>query len=172
MEEGLKHMKKLVIINGTMWVGKTATSKALYKKLENSVWLDGDWCWMMNPFTVNDENKEMVIDNITHLLRNFLMNSSLEYVIFNWVIHLEEIFDMILNKLDGIEFEVIEITLISNEESFRKRVSADIQNNLREIEALNAGLERIKLYTNMNTIKIDTSDISISETVEKIINII
>lgn len=165
-------MKKLIIINGTMGVGKTATSKALYKKLENSVWLDGDWCWMMNPFIVNDENKEMVLDNITHLLRNFLMNSSFEYVIFNWVIHLEEIFDMVLSKLDGLEFEVIKITLICNEDSFRKRVSADIANNLREKEALDMGLERIPLYENMNTIKIDTSDISVLETANKIIKII
>lgn len=63
-------MKKLIIINGTMGVGKTATSKALYQKLESSVWLDGDWCWMMNPFIVNEENKTMVIDNITHHFRN------------------------------------------------------------------------------------------------------
>lgn len=165
-------MKKLIIINGTMGVGKTATSKALYKKLENSVWLDGDWCWMMNPFIVNDENKEMVLDNITHLLRNFLMNSSLEYVIFNWVIHLDEIFDMVLSKLDGLEFEVIKITLMCNEDSFRERVSADIANNLREKEALDMGLERIPLYKNMNTIKIDTSDISVLETANKIIKII
>ncbi|AJD25562.1 AAA domain protein [Clostridium botulinum] len=54
-------IKKLIIINGTMRVGKTATSKELNKKLNNSVWLDDDWCWMMNPFTVNDENKNMVI---------------------------------------------------------------------------------------------------------------
>lgn len=165
-------MKKLIIINGTMGIGKTATSKALYKKLENSVWLDGDWCWMMNPFIVNDENKEMVLDNIAHLLRNFLMNSSFEYVIFNWVIHLEEIFDMVLSKLDGLEFEVIKITLMCNEDSFRKRVSADIDNDLRENEALDMGLERIPLYKNMNTIKIDTSDISILETANKIIKII
>ncbi|MGO5075796.1 AAA family ATPase [Clostridium sporogenes] len=165
-------MKKLIIINGTMGVGKTATSKALYRKLENSVWLDGDWCWMMNPFIVNDENKAMVLDNITHFLRNFLLNSSFEYVIFNWVIDLEEIFDMILSKLNGLEFEVIKITLICNEDSFRKRVSKDIATNLREKEALNIGLERIPLYENMDTIKIDTSYISISETANKIIKII
>lgn len=64
--------------------------------LINSVWLDGDWCWMMNPFTVSDENKNMVINNITHLLRSFLTNSSFQYVIFNWVIHYEDIFNLIL----------------------------------------------------------------------------
>src|SRR5476649_2686108 len=69
--------KKLIIINGTMGVGKTATCRELNKNLENSVWLDGDWCWMINPFVVNDENKNMVVNNITYLLRNLLTNSSL-----------------------------------------------------------------------------------------------
>lgn len=56
--------KKLVIVNGAMGVGKTTTCKELSKKLQNSVWLDGDWCWMINQFVVNEENKCMVINNI------------------------------------------------------------------------------------------------------------
>ena len=47
-----------------MGVGKTTTCEELSKKLQNSVWLDGDWCWMINPFVVNEENKRMVINNI------------------------------------------------------------------------------------------------------------
>lgn len=165
-------MKKLVIINGTMGVGKTATSKELYQKLQNSVWLDGDWCWMMNPFIPNEENREMVLDNITHLLRNFLTNSTYEYVIFNWVIHLEEIYDMILKRLDGLEFELYKITLMCSEESFKKRVLLDIKNNAREEAALEAGLERFPLYEKLNTTKIDTSKISVSEAADKIVEII
>ena len=164
--------KKLVIINGNMGVGKTATCKELYKKLENSVWLDGDWCWMMNPFIVNEENKQMVENNINYLLRRFLTSSSFEYVIFNWVIHLEEIFDMILNKLDDLEFEVIKITLICNEESLRNRIALDIENNLRDEENINLSLERNPLYNDMSTIKLDTSNISIIETVNNVIKIL
>ncbi len=74
--------KKLIIVNGAMGVGKTTTCKELNKSLQNSVLLDGDWCWMMNPFVVNEENKKMVIDNITYLLRGFIRNSTIEYVIF------------------------------------------------------------------------------------------
>ena len=67
--------KKLIIINGTMGVGKTTIIKMLYKELENSFWLDGDNCWMMNPFIVNEENKKMVVDNITYILNSFIKNS-------------------------------------------------------------------------------------------------
>lgn len=69
--EELNLIKKLIIINGTMGVGKTATSKELNKKLNNSVWLDGYWCWMMNPFTVNDENKNMVIKKHNLFIEEF-----------------------------------------------------------------------------------------------------
>lgn len=164
-------MKKLIIINGTMGVGKTATCMKLNKELQNSVWLDGDWCWMMNPFIANEENKLMVEKNITYLLRNFLTNSNFDYVIFNWVIHLEEIFDLILNKLDDLEFEVIKITLMCNKESLKNRISIDVNNGLRDKDCINRSLERIPLYKNMDTIKIDTSEISTDEVVKKITEI-
>lgn len=155
-----------------MGIGKTATSRELNKRLNNSVWLDGDWCWMMNPFTVNDENKNMVINNIAYLLRSFLTNSSYEYVIFNWVIHTEDIFNLVLQPLGNLEFEVIKISLICSEETLRKRIVNDIQLNLRNGDELSMSLERLELYKNMNTVKIDTTDISITETVDKIIEII
>jgi len=69
-----------------MGIGKTSTCKELNKNLNDSIWLDGDWCWMMNPFTVNDKNRNMVINNITYVLRNFLTNSSFENKIKN-IIH-------------------------------------------------------------------------------------
>ena len=34
--------------------------KALLKHLDNAVWLDGDWCWMMHPRKVTEENKRTV----------------------------------------------------------------------------------------------------------------
>lgn len=103
-----------------MGVGKTATCQALNRALAHSVWLDGDWCWKMHPFVVNDENKKMVIDNITYLLRNFLSNQLFEYVVFSWVIHLEYIYDAILDALDGLPFDVVKITLMCSEETLKK----------------------------------------------------
>jgi broad-specificity NMP kinase len=164
--------KKLIIINGTMGVGKSAACRELYKSLENSVWLDGDWCWMMNPFIVNDENKNMVINNITYLLRSFLNNSSLQYIIFNWVIHMEDIFDGILEPLKDLNFEIIKITLTCSEEALKKRILKDVKLNLREESSINRSVERLEIYKNMSTVKIDTSNLSISETVNKMVNVI
>ena len=65
-------MKTLYMIGGTMGVGKTTVCQQLKRDLQNSVFLDGDWCWDASPFHVTDETKAMVIDNICYLLINFL----------------------------------------------------------------------------------------------------
>ena len=77
--------KQLILVGGAMGVGKSAVCRELLRQLTPGVWLDGDWCWNMNPFVVSEENKRMVLSNITHLLRAYLDNSSYRYVLFCWV---------------------------------------------------------------------------------------
>ncbi|MEG1871214.1 MAG: AAA family ATPase, partial [Peptostreptococcaceae bacterium] len=124
--------KKLLIINGVMGVGKTTVSKKLYKKLENSFWLDGDNCWNMNPFIVNEENKEMVLNNIGFMINSFLANSSTKYVVFNWVIQSDEIMESVLNKIDTEDIDVYKITLMCTKEELIRRIEDDIKNGLRD----------------------------------------
>lgn len=161
-------MKKLIIINGTMGVGKSTICRELYRQLNNSVWLDGDWCWMMNPWTVTEENILMVEDNISHLLRNYLRNSSFEHIIFSWVIHREEISDRLLKKLGGHEFQLFKISLICSESALRERM---IKDN-RSQDSIRLSIERLKNYEGMDTIKIDTADQEIESVVERIFDIV
>ena len=164
--------KKLIIINGVMGVGKTSVSKALYKQLDNSFWLDGDNCWMMNPFEVTSENKYMVIDNITYLINNFIKNSKSKYIILNWVIHTDEIMDSILYKINIDKIDLYKITLICDEDTLVKRIKKDIKSGIRDEDNIKRSLDKLKLYKNMNTLKIDTSNKSIDEIVENIKNVI
>jgi len=78
-------MKQIYLIGGTMGVGKTVTCQQIKAKLGNSVYLDGDWCWDMNPFVVSEETKKMVIKNITGVLNNFINCSVCNHIIFSWV---------------------------------------------------------------------------------------
>ncbi|MCI9578727.1 MAG: AAA family ATPase, partial [Oscillibacter sp.] len=48
-------MKRLYLIGGPMGVGKTAACRELQRRLNRSVFLDGDWCWDANPFRVTEE---------------------------------------------------------------------------------------------------------------------
>ena len=93
-------MKKLILIGGTMGVGKTATSSLLKQKLNQSVFLDGDWCWDMHPFIVNEQTKAMVMKNICFMLNQFIHCPVYETILFCWVMHEQGIIDEILSNLD------------------------------------------------------------------------
>ena len=119
-------MKKLILVGGTMGVGKSSVCRALHQRLTPSVWLDGDWCWNLNPFEVTEETKAMAMDNIAHLLGSFLRCSQTEYVIFSWVMHQQEIIDELLSRLTGTAFTLYSYSLVCSEEilSGWKRISA------------------------------------------------
>lgn len=164
-------MKKLFLIGGTMGVGKTTICQNLKKRLFNSVYLDGDWCWNANPFKVTDETKKMVIDNICYLLNNFLQCSEYENIIFSWVMHKQTIIDTIMSKINANNYQLIDISLISDEQTIKKRLLNDINSGLRTMDVIERSIEKIPLYKNLSTIKIDTSNQSVDETVQAIINI-
>ena len=91
-------MKRLFLIGGTMGVGKTTVGQILKKRLPDCVFLDGDWCWEMDPFQVNDETKQMVMENICFLLKNFIRCSAYKNIVFCWVMHEQTIIDEIRGK--------------------------------------------------------------------------
>ena len=153
-------MKRLILISGPMGVGKTTVATLLNRQLDHSVFLDGDWCWMMHPFTVTEETKAMVLDNITHLLRNFLACSQLETVIFCWVMDSQVILDTILARLELEDVAVCSFTLTATPEALARRVEADIARELRQPGDTERSIARLPHYDTMDTIKLDVSDSS------------
>ena len=153
-------MKRLILINGTMGSGKTATCRELLKMLDRCVFLDGDWCWMMDPFVVTEETKTMVQDNIAHLLRNFLNCSEYENVLFCWVMQDEEIIDDLLSALKGLEFVLYKFTLMVSVQALTGRIQKDVEHHVRTPDVLERSLQRLPLYEKMHTVKIDVSDIT------------
>ena len=167
MEDKNKLKKKFIIVNGTIGVGKTAVCEKLCQKIKKCVWLDGDWCWMMNPWMITEENKRMVEDNITHLLLNFLANPSFDYVIFSWVLHRQEILDTLLNPLQDLEFELTKVTLTCSKEALESR----ILKSGRDESTVQRALERLKLYESMHTIKVDTTELTVEEAADHILKV-
>ena len=146
-----------------MGIGKTTVCQYLKKELFNSVFLDGDWCWDASPFQVTDETKGMVLDNITHVLNNFIRCSAYENIIFCWVMHEQSIIDTILKKLDLSDCRVRSISLIAGEKVVRERIASDIAKGIRTPDAVERSLARLPLYQKLNTIKIDTTGKSVPE---------
>ena len=161
-------MKKLILVGGTMGVGKSSVCRALHQRLTPSVWLDGDWCWNLNPFEVTEETKAMAMDNIAHLLGSFLRCSQTEYVIFSWVMHQQEIIDELLSRLTGTAFTLYSYSLVCSEEILIQRLEKDIRRGRRHPDVLERSRKRLPLYQSLDTCKLDVGRRTPEEAAEKI----
>lgn len=159
-------MKKIYLIGGTMGIGKTTVCQIMKDKLPNSVFLDGDWCWDMHPFQITEETKEMVMDNICHLLNNFIRCSAYDNIIFGWVLHEQTIINKILSRLETSDCVVNIISLICEADALICRLQADVDKGLRQSDVIARSVARIPLYKDLNTIKIDVSQITAAQAAE------
>lgn len=163
-------MKSLVFIHGPNGVGKSSVCHSLNQQLHNSAWLDSDWCRMTNPFTFTDEAIQLTISNMTHMLKSYLACSFIEYVIFNYGFHgpRRKIYDEVIKNISVIDFRIIPIMITCSEEENIKRMIKDGRDSDRIKRALNAR----SIYDGLETPKIDTTELTVEMTVNKLIEII
>lgn len=147
-----------------MGIGKSTICNQLNQDLDHSVFLDGDWCWNMDPFIVNQDTKNMVLDNITHCLNNFIHTPGIENIIFCWVMHKQDIIDQIIQKLDTEGVDIHLISLICEEEELIKRMLIDRRDN----QTIRKSLRYLELYKDLDTQKIDVTTLDVQKTIDKI----
>lgn len=157
-------MKHVYLIGGPMGIGKSTICNQLNKDLDHSVFLDGDWCWNMDPFIVNQDTKNMVLDNITHCLNNFIHTPGIENIIFCWVMHKQDIIDQIIQKLDTEGVDIHLISLICEKEELIKRMLIDRRDN----QTIRKSLQYLELYKDLDTQKIDVTTLDVQKTIDKI----
>ena len=157
-------MRKFYLIGGPMGVGKTTVCQILKRKLDRCVFLDGDWCWDMDPFIVNAQTKALVLDNICDILNRFLTCSVFENVVFCWVLHQQDILDTLLARIDSRGWKVVCISLTASPQTLTERLERDIAAGRRQADVIPRSLARLPLYARLNTIKIDTSHRTAKET--------
>ena len=164
-------MKQVYLIGGTMGVGKTTACRLLKEKLDNSVFLDGDWCWDMHPFIVNEETRKMVMENIVFLLNQFIHCSAYQHIIFGWVMHEQSILDDITRQLDLSDCRLHAVSLVCSPEALKVRLQRDIDAGLRQPDVLDRSIPRLPLYDRLKTTKIDVSDCSPEQAAEQIMQL-
>ena len=152
-----------------MGAGKSAVGKELNRLTNKSVWLDGDDLWRMNPFTVSESTKLMVIKNIRAVINNFLACPDIECVIFTWVMHEQSIIDDILSglALDGVEVRAV--SLILSEEARKSRLEKDIAAGIRQPDIVERSPGYFEKYSVLDTEKLDVSGISPDEAAGRIL---
>lgn len=157
-------MKHVYLIGGPMGIGKSTICNQLNQDLDHSVFLDGDWCWNMDPFIVNQDTKNMVLDNIIHCLNNFIHTPGIENIIFCWVMHKQDIIDQIIQKLDTEGVDIHLISLICEKEELIKRMLIDRRDN----QTIRKSLQYLELYKDLDTQKIDVTTLDVQKTIDKI----
>lgn len=166
-----KNLKTIYMIGGPMGVGKTTVSQIMKVKLDNSVFLDGDWCWDAHPFHVTEETKRMVLDNICFLLNQFIRCSAYQNIIFCWVLHEQEILDTLLAKLDKVDCSIKVISLLCSESELKARLMKDVAAGKRTSDVVERSIERLSHYGALHTEKINTDGKSPMEIADEVINI-
>lgn len=163
-------MKRFVIINGPMGVGKTTVGKILCDKLGHAAFIDGDWCLDIHPFVGNKETEAMAIDNIIHMARNYYHCSESDTIVVSWIIS-EQNTNKIIEGVSNLNFQIYNIVLTCSKEALIDRWKKDTVTEWRNDEKWLS--QSINSLDNFNEFEsgyvIDTSNSSADLVADKII---
>jgi len=125
----------------------------------------------MHPFQVTEETKRMVMENICFLLNNFIRCSAYENIVFCWVMHQQSILDDLLSRLETANCRIYTISLVCGEQALRNRLRRDVNAGIREEDVIQRSIERLPFYDQLDTAKIDVSEIGPEEAANLIVSI-
>ena len=111
----------------------------------------------------------MVMENICFLLNNFIRCSSIENIIFCWVLHEQSIIDHILAHINTTGCELHLISLVCSEDMLRIRLLRDVEAGIRKEDIMSRAIERIPLFYALRTTKVDVSHITPEQAADFII---
>lgn len=111
----------VIIISGSPCVGKTTVAKEVFELLDNCAYLDGDWAWCVNPFTVEDPRLRDGDKNMSFILSTYL-ESQFQYVIFSSVVATDQgIREKIIKDISYSDFHILGITLTCSKSTLIER---------------------------------------------------
>jgi len=162
-------VKNFIAINGSMGVGKTSVGKRVCDMLGRSAFIDGDWCLDIHPFIGNRETKDMAMDNILHMSRNYYNCGECDSVVLSWIMS-ENTVNKIFSGLSDIKFKMHNIVLTCSEGALTDRWKKDSVTEWRNNENLDIAVKSIDDFNKRTgCLLVDTSSLSIDDVAEKII---
>ena len=160
---------QVVMINGPMGVGKTATGKYIAQQNEGTAFIDGDWCLDIHPFVGNRETKAMAVDNILHMIGNYQKCSVCKMIVLVWLMDDEWVRRTIADGISAMGLEVNSVTLVCSRDALVQRWIHDYACEWRTDEWLEASLNSLSAFSEMENC-IHTSGLSIEQVAEMIMN--
>lgn len=136
----------VIILNGSLGVGKTSTSWALQRKFDKSIMLDGDYIGAVHPFDLHcKERLAYLFDTLANLVHFHQKNGYTNFVI-NYVFENESELQGLTEKLTLLDEEVhcfwLTCTPTIQQERIRKRNNRTVDYELVRCLVLNDILEK------------------------------
>jgi len=161
-------VKKIVMIAGPAGVGKTTVCQKLFKAINGCAWLDGDWCWMVNPYPgKTDEQKAYSLESFGRIIDGYFNDENTNIVFFSWLIQYDFMFELVTEKISYKTYEIVKIALVCDEKAYVQR----LKDGNRSENKIN-NLDDMEKYRSLNANVIDTTDLSVCDTVDKIMSLI
>ncbi|WP_457610908.1 hypothetical protein [Lutibacter sp.] len=113
----------IIIINGSVGVGKTSVSLELQKKFKKSIMLDGDYIGAVHPFELYEQARiEYLYDTIYYLF-TYHFSNGFENFIINYVFESAQSLDNLLNRFKAVNLKIKCYWLISSIEEQKERIT-------------------------------------------------
>ena len=158
---------KVIIINGPMGVGKTTVGKYIAEQYPGTAFIDGDWCMDLHPFVGNRETKVMAVDNILHMVGNYMKCSECRLVVLVWLMDDAWVRQRLREGIAALQAEEEYVTLICDRETLVRRWENDRQCEWRTDRWLDVSLASLPGFAAMEN-AIDTGGLTVEQVAEKI----
>ena len=158
---------KVIILNGPMGIGKTTVGTCIADKNPGTAFIDGDWCMDLHPFVGNRETKEMAVDNILHMIRNYRDCAECKMIVLAWLMDDEWVYEKLTVGIKESGLEIQSVTLICDEDQLKKQWAADRNCPWRTEEWLGISMKSLDFFRRADNC-IDTSGLSIEEVTDRI----
>jgi broad-specificity NMP kinase len=114
----------IIIINGSLGVGKTSVAEAIHYKFDKSVNLDGDYIGDVNPFEIYDDARiDHLYRTFAHLIAFHQENGYANFVI-NYVFESHTSLQELLDLLHPLDSDVHVFWLTCDREAQRERIQS------------------------------------------------
>ena len=151
---------KVIILNGPMGVGKTTVGKYIADHYPGTAFIDGDWCLDLHPFVGNRETKSMAVDNILHMIGNYMKCSVCKMIVLVWLMDDPWVLRAITDGLAALQAEVKSVTLVCDRENLIRRWENDHNCEWRTDEWLKVSLASLPAFAAMGN-TMDTAGLSV-----------
>ena len=161
----------IIIINGSLGVGKSSVAEELHYKFERSVYLDGDYIGFVHPFEIYDEKRLEHLYRTLELLIKFHQKSGYYNFVINYVFETPVALRELLTLLRPLDAHLYTYWLTCESEEQAQRIQARQHENLDwelsrfvELQSIQAEAARVGFIGK----KIDTTGLTVAEVATEI----